>query len=147
MFSGRVGANNTAERDDGCHKPDRCPRVLGINPIGYLIVPRFMAMIVMLFSDRNRGLVALTGGAITCRAVLGIDMRIYWQGILDAPTCKRIHNGPGKGHLLEAPLPSSLSLGLASHWRRRGVSRAVNDSVVTSSRDFMVNFFYNGLWT
>src|SRR5690606_19673578 len=50
MFSGRVGANNTAEL--GTMKvTDQIDalRALAIDPIGYLVMPRFVAMIVMMF--------------------------------------------------------------------------------------------------
>src|SRR5205814_3780239 len=66
MFSGRVGANNTAELGtmtvteqlDGL-------RALAIDPVRYLIVPRVLAMMVTLFCLVLIGdLVAITGAMI-----------------------------------------------------------------------------------
>ncbi len=151
MFSGRVGANNTAELGTMVvtNQVDAL-RVLGINPIGYLIVPRFMAMIVMLFFLTAIGdLFALTGGAITCRAVLGIDMRIYWQGILDSNLLSEFIMGLVKAIFFGGAIAIvSCHWGLQVTGGARGVGRAVNDSVVTSAiAIFMVNFFITVLWT
>ena len=67
MFSGRVGANNTAELGTMVvtEQVDAL-RTLAIDPMNYLAVPRFIAMIVMLFLLVALGdLFALIGGAIT----------------------------------------------------------------------------------
>src|SRR5207248_8258164 len=73
MFSGRVGANNAAELGtmtvteqlDGL-------RALAIEPIGFLIVPRVIAMIVSMFCLVVMGdLVALGGGMLLGKALLG----------------------------------------------------------------------------
>ncbi|OQC43088.1 MAG: putative phospholipid ABC transporter permease protein MlaE [Deltaproteobacteria bacterium ADurb.Bin058] len=151
MFSGRVGANNTAELGTMVvtNQVDAL-RVLGIDPIGYLIVPRFIAMIVMLFLLTAIGdLFALAGGSVACRAVLGIDMRIYWQGILDSNLLSEFIMGLVKAIFFGG------AVGIVScHWGlqvtggARGVGRAVNDSVVTSAiAIFVVNFFITVLWT
>src|SRR3569833_215739 len=75
MFSGRVGANNTAElatmteteQLDGL-------RALAIDPVRFLIVPRVLAMIVMLVALTVIGdLVALLGASIVGRFMLQID--------------------------------------------------------------------------
>src|SRR4029453_11101345 len=75
MFSGRVGANNTAElatmtvteQLDGLRAP-------AIGPVGFLVVPRVLSMIVMLLALTAIGdLVALLGAAVVGRVLLGIE--------------------------------------------------------------------------
>src|SRR5690349_156577 len=75
MFSGRVGANNTAELStmtvteqlDGL-------RALAIDPVRFLVVPRVIAMMVMLVALTVIGdLVALSGASIVGRAMLDIE--------------------------------------------------------------------------
>ena len=84
MFSGRVGANNTAELGtmtvteqlDGL-------RALAIDPIRYLIVPRVVAMVVMLLALTVIGdLVALVGAAITAKAVVGIEFSTFIHSVV-----------------------------------------------------------------
>src|SRR5690242_2863813 len=75
MFSGRVGANNTAELGtmtvteqlDGL-------RALSIDPVRYLVVPRVVAMMVMLLALTVIGdLVALLGASVIGMVVMDID--------------------------------------------------------------------------
>src|SRR5688500_17836846 len=85
MFSGRVGANNTAELGtmtvteqlDGL-------RTLAIDPVRFLVVPRVIAMIVMLLALTVIGdLVALTGAAVVARAMLDIDWSTMYYSFAD----------------------------------------------------------------
>ena len=55
-------------------------RVMGINPVRYLVSPVFVAMVFMmplvtLFSD----LAALLGGAVFCNLELGLSFAAYWD--------------------------------------------------------------------
>src|SRR6185295_9923756 len=85
MFSGRVGANNTAELGtmtvteqlDGL-------RALAIDPIQYLILPRVIAMLVMLVALTVIGdLVALLGAMLVAKAVLGIEWMVMYSSFVD----------------------------------------------------------------
>ncbi|MBA3499954.1 MAG: ABC transporter permease, partial [Deltaproteobacteria bacterium] len=82
MFSGRVGANNTAELStmtvteqlDGL-------RALAIDPVKFLVVPRVIAMMVMLVALTVIGdLVALVGASIIGKVMLGIE----WSTMYDS---------------------------------------------------------------
>src|SRR5206468_11589467 len=75
MFSGRVGANNTAELGtmtvteqlDGL-------RALAIDPIRYLIVPRVVAMMIALFCLTLIGdAVAIGGGLLFGKLLLSVE--------------------------------------------------------------------------
>src|SRR5213078_3863342 len=85
MFSGRVGANNTAElatmtvteQLDGL-------RALAIDPIRFLVVPRVLAMMTMLVALTVIGdLVALTGAAIVGHVMLDIEWSTMYHGFVD----------------------------------------------------------------
>jgi phospholipid/cholesterol/gamma-HCH transport system permease protein len=85
MFSGRVGSNNTAElgtmtvteQIDGL-------RALAIDPMTYLIVPRVTAMIVMLFLLTVIGdAIAILGGALVGKALVGVDLIVFWRSLVD----------------------------------------------------------------
>src|SRR3954471_21856186 len=85
MFSGRVGANNTAELStmtvteqlDGL-------RALAIDPVRFLIVPRVLAMIVTLVALTIIGdLVALTGAALVGRVLLDIEWSTMFHSFAD----------------------------------------------------------------
>ena len=85
MFSGRVGANNTAELStmtvteqlDGL-------RALAIDPVRFLVVPRVIAMMVMLVALTVIGdLVALTGASIVGRAMLDIEWGTMFHSFAD----------------------------------------------------------------
>ncbi len=151
MFSGRVGANNTAELGTMVITDQvDALRVLGIDPIAYLVVPRFLAMIVMLVLLTCIGdIFALIGGAVACQAVLGIDMRIYWQGVLEGHLLDEFAMGLVKGFFFGGAISIvSCHWGLRISGGARGVGSAVNSSVVTAAiAIFVVNFFVTVLWT
>ena len=55
-------------------------RVMGINPVRYLVSPVIVAMLIMLpcitlFAD----LAALYGGAVYCKIELGLGFAAYWD--------------------------------------------------------------------
>src|SRR6185503_12739938 len=85
MFSGRVGANNTAElatmtvteQLDGL-------RSLAIDPVRFLVVPRVLAMMVMLVALTVIGdLVALVGASVVGHVMLGIEWSTMYYSITE----------------------------------------------------------------
>lgn len=150
MFSGRVGANNTAELG-AMVLTDQVDalRVLGLDPIRYLAVPRFLAMIVMLVLLTCLGdLFALLGGAVTCQVLLQIDMRVFWQSIFESRLTSYFIMGLVKGFAFGGAIAIvSCHYGLSVKGGAEGLGRAVNDSVVTAAiAIFIVNFVISILW-
>ncbi len=150
MFSGRVGANNTAELG-AMVITDQVDalRVLGLDPIRYLAVPRFLAMIVMLVLLTCVGdLFALVGGAATCQVLLQIDMRVFWQSIFESHLLTYFWMGLVKGFAFGGAIAVvSCHYGLTVKGGAKGLGRAVNDSVVTAAiAIFVVNFVLSALW-
>ena len=85
MFSGRVGANNTAEL--GTMKVTEqvdALRALAIDPISYLIMPRFVAMMVMLILLTVLGDVfAILGAMFFADVMIGVSPAVFWNSLLE----------------------------------------------------------------
>ena len=69
-------------------------RVMGINPVRYLVSPVMIAMVVMmplvtLFSDFS----ALFGGAIFCKLELGLSYAAYWDQVTGFITADDVVQG------------------------------------------------------
>lgn len=150
MFSGRVGANNTAELGAMVITDQvDAVRVLGLDPVAYLAVPRFLAMIVMLVLLTCVGdLFALLGGAVTCQVLLQIDMRVFWQSVIESHLLNYFWMGLVKGFAFGGAIAVvSCHYGLTVRGGAEGLGRAVNNSVVTAAiAIFAVNFVISALW-
>jgi phospholipid/cholesterol/gamma-HCH transport system permease protein len=148
MFSGRVGANNAAElgtmkvteQIDGL-------RALAIDPVAYLVVPRVIAMLVMMFLLVIIGnFTALVGGALTSQLILGVDVEVFFWSLrtyLDmADFWHGVVKSVGFGFAIAV---ISCHFGLNVRGGAVGVGRAVNASVVGSAiaifmLDYLVSF-------
>ncbi len=75
MISGRVGANNAAELGTMVVTEQiDALRALAIDPIAFLILPRFLAIIATLFMmTLFADLLALFGAAYTGQALIGVS--------------------------------------------------------------------------
>jgi phospholipid/cholesterol/gamma-HCH transport system permease protein len=136
MFSGRVGANNTAELGT-MQVTDQIDalRALAINPLHYLVVPRFVAMVVMLFLLVVVGdLTALVGGALTGEALLGVDMEVFAWSVVTFVTLEDFSSGLYKAAAFGVAIGViSCHFGMGVSGGAVGVGRAVNNSVVASA--------------
>jgi phospholipid/cholesterol/gamma-HCH transport system permease protein len=151
MFSGRVGANNTAELGTMVvtEQVDAL-RALAIDPIRYLVVPRFVAMIVMLFLLTALGdAFALLGGAITADLLLDIPTTIFFQQVIDANLLDEFFLGLVKGSMFGVTIAVvSCHFGLTVKGGATGVGRAVNSAVVTAAIGiFVADLIVGVLWT
>ncbi|HOU52874.1 MAG TPA: ABC transporter permease [Myxococcota bacterium] len=150
MFGGRVGSNNAAELGTMVITEQvEALRLLGIDPIRYLVVPRFLSMIVMLVLLTCIGdLAALVGASVACQAILGIEVRVFWQGLIDGHLLDEFLMGLVKGFFFGGAIGIvSCHYGLRVTGGATGVGRAVNETVVTSAiAIFVVNFLVTSLW-
>jgi phospholipid/cholesterol/gamma-HCH transport system permease protein len=145
MFSGRVGANNTAElatmtvteQLDGL-------RALAIDPVQFLVVPRVLAMIVMLVALTAIGdLVALAGAALAGRAMLGIDWSTMYYSFADNLKPYDFLHGIYKSIAFGAAIAmSSCYFGVTVRGGAVGVGRAVNAAVVAAAVSIMLLDFF-----
>ncbi len=145
MFSGRVGANNTAELStmtvteqlDGL-------RALAIDPVRFLVVPRVLAMMVMLVALTAIGdLVALLGAAVVGRAMLGIDWATMYHSFVDNLKPYDFLHGIYKSIAFGAAIAmSSCYFGITVRGGAVGVGRAVNAAVVAAAVSIMLLDFF-----
>jgi phospholipid/cholesterol/gamma-HCH transport system permease protein len=145
MFSGRVGANNTAELStmtvteqlDGL-------RALAIDPIRFLVVPRVVAMIVMLTALTIIGdVVALLGASVVGRAMLDIDWMTMYYSFADNLEPYDFLHGVYKSIAFGAAIAvSSCYFGVTVRGGAVGVGRAVNAAVVAAAVSIMLLDFF-----
>jgi phospholipid/cholesterol/gamma-HCH transport system permease protein len=145
MFSGRVGANNTAElatmtvteQLDGL-------RALAIDPVKFLVVPRVVAMIIMLVALTIIGdLVALLGASVVGRAMLGIDWSTMYYSFADNLTPYDFLHGIYKSIAFGAAIAmSSCYFGVTVRGGAVGVGKAVNAAVVAAAVSIMLLDFF-----
>jgi phospholipid/cholesterol/gamma-HCH transport system permease protein len=145
MFSGRVGANNTAElatmtvteQLDGL-------RALAIDPVSFLLVPRVIAMLVMLVALTVIGdLVALTGAALVGRVMLDIEWSTMIGSFVDNLRPFDLLHGIYKSIAFGAAIAvSSCYFGVTVRGGAVGVGRAVNAAVVAAAVSIMLLDFF-----
>ena len=145
MFSGRVGAFTTAElgtmqvtdQIDGL-------RCLAIDPISYLIVPRFLASIISLTLLTIIGnTVSLVTSSIIGQVLMEVDQHTFWSGLFDKLNhwdyFTSVFKSMAFGAIIAA---SSCHFGLTASGGAPGVGAAVNRAVVASATlIFVVDFF------
>jgi phospholipid/cholesterol/gamma-HCH transport system permease protein len=151
MISGRVGANNTAELGTMVVTEQiDALRVLAIDPIAFLIVPRFVAMVatlfmMTLFADG----IALFGAAYTGKGLLNVDPVTFMNGLTDGLfnlSFGDVANGLIKSIIFGMVIAlSSCFFGLSTKGGAPGVGRSVNATVVASAvgifvLDYIVSF-------
>jgi phospholipid/cholesterol/gamma-HCH transport system permease protein len=141
MFSGRVGANNTAElatmtvteQLDGL-------RALAIEPVQFLIVPRVIAMMVMLVALTAIGdLVALAGAAVVGHVMIDIEWATMFHSFADNLRPFDFLHGIYKSIAFGAAIAmSSCYFGVSVRGGAVGVGRAVNAAVVAAAVSIML---------
>jgi phospholipid/cholesterol/gamma-HCH transport system permease protein len=145
MFSGRVGANNTAElatmtvteQLDGL-------RALAIDPVRFLIVPRVLAMLVTLVALTVIGdLVALLGASVVGRYMLQIDWSTMYYSFADNLKPYDFLHGIYKSIAFGGAIAvASCYFGVSVRGGAVGVGRAVNAAVVASAVSIMLLDFF-----
>lgn len=144
MFNGRVGAKNTAEI--GTMKVTEqvdALRALAIDPISYLVMPRFISMVVMLTVLVVVGdATAIGGGILTAQLLLGVDPRIFMWSFLELVTVEDFMLGIYKAFTFGIAIGViSSHFGITVGGGAVGVGRAVNNSVVASAvAIFLLNY-------
>ncbi len=142
MISGRVGANNTAElgtmtvteQVDGL-------RAMAIDPIGYLVTPRFYGIVITLFlSTILADVLALIGAAVAGRVLLGVEPAIFYNGLTSGLLgVGDVFHGLIKSFVFGIVIAlSSCHYGLATEGGAPGVGRSVNSAVVVSAAGIFV---------
>ena len=145
MFSGRVGANNTAELGtmtvteqlDGL-------RALAIDPVRFLVVPRVIAMIATLVVLTVIGdAIALVGASVVARAMLDIEWSTMFHSFADNLKPFDFLHGVYKSIAFGGAIAvSSCYFGVTVRGGAVGVGRAVNAAVVAAAVSIMLLDFF-----
>jgi phospholipid/cholesterol/gamma-HCH transport system permease protein len=125
-------------------------RVMGINPVRYLVSPALLAMLIMqptltFFAD----LAGLLGGAVYCAIELGLSYSAYWDRVVDVLVVDDVFQGLKKS-LVFATIIALIGVtnGFAVTGGAEGVGRATTRSVVLSISwivvaDMLFTYFLN----
>jgi phospholipid/cholesterol/gamma-HCH transport system permease protein len=95
IVAGRVGAGITAEIGSMVVTEQvQALKAFAVNPVKYLVVPRFLALVVMLpvltiFAD----FIGIYGGYVICVNKLGINSVMYWEMVCDSLQLKDVVTG------------------------------------------------------
>ncbi|HEU4409654.1 MAG TPA: ABC transporter permease [Polyangiaceae bacterium] len=141
MLSGRVGANNTAELGTMVVTEQiDALRALAIDPIGYLIVPRFLAFVLTLFlAALYADALALVGAAYAGKGLLDVEPAVFLNGVTGLLTISDVAHGLVKCIIFGVIMAlASCHFGLAVKGGAPGVGRAVNATVVASALGILV---------
>jgi phospholipid/cholesterol/gamma-HCH transport system permease protein len=120
-------------------------RTLAIDPIAFLVVPRFIGILVTLFvMTLYADALALLGAAYTGYALIGVEPRSFYNGL----TSGLLHFGDVGTGLAKSVIfgmviaLSSCHFGLATTGGAPGVGRSVNATVVASAAGvFVLDYF------
>lgn len=145
MFSGRVGAFTAAElgtmtvteQVDGL-------RCLAIDPISFLVVPRFLAMIISLTALTAIGnAIALFSASVMGDIMMDVDPHTFWSSLFSMLKPGDIMLSVTKSALFGAIIAvNSCYFGLSTTGGAPGVGVSVNKTVVSSAiAVFVVDFF------
>jgi len=142
MINGRVGANNTAELGTmAVTEQVDALRALAIDPVGFLVAPRFIAIVVTLFlSTIFSDALALLGAAYAGAGFLGVEPGIFYRGLTTGLLgFGDVAHGLAKSVVFGAVIGlSSCHFGLSTSGGAPGVGRSVNATVVVSAAGIFV---------
>ena len=146
MLAGRVGGALTAELGTmNVTEQLDAMRVMGADPIRYLVVPRFLACVLLtpiltIYSD----LLGVLGGYFLSVYYLGVAENPYWQYSAQAIETWQIMEGIFKSVFFGAAIGLiSCYKGFNSGAGASGVGRACTESFVASFMAIIVlNFFF-----
>jgi len=136
MFSGRVGANNTAELGTMVVTEQLdALRALAIDPLSYLILPRVIAMVVMLFVLTIFGdVVAIAGAIVSAKALLDVDFYGFMNSFVTMIDHWDLVHSLVKSIAFGVMIAlTSCYFGLNVTGGAPGVGRAVNAAVVAAA--------------
>ncbi len=148
MINGRVGANNTAELGTMVvtEQVDAL-RALAIDPISFLILPRFISITATLFmSVLYADILALLGAAFTGQGLLGVAPTSFYNGMVGLLGFGDVANGLFKSFVFGLVIAlSSCHFGLSTSGGAPGVGRSVTATVVASAAsvfiiDYLLSF-------
>lgn len=146
MINGRVGANNTAELGTMVVTEQiDALRVLAIDPVSFLVAPRFVAIVTTLFvATVFADVLALCGAALMGDLMLDVTPVTFYNGLTSGLLgIGDITSGLVKSVLFGVVIGlSSCQFGLGVTGGAPGVGKGVNATVVASAAGiFVLDYF------
>jgi len=136
MIAGRIGAYIVAEL--GTMKVTEqvdAVRCLGLDPMTYLVVPRFLSVVVMVFLLTIFGVImALCGGMLVGVAMLGTNAYVYWIKAVTLIDAAAFSYALVKGFFFGLVIAMvSCYKGMSAEGGAFGVGQGVRDSLVLTA--------------
>ena len=141
MFNGRVGANNAAELGTMVVTDQiDAMRALAIDPISYLVLPRVISIVTVIFLLTILGdAVALGGAMIAGHVLLDVHPQAFWNSAVEVLVPWDLIVGLIKSVLFGLMIAfTSCYFGLATKGGAPGVGRAVNAAVVAAASGIFI---------
>lgn len=141
IFNGRVGANNTAELGTMVVTEQiDALRALAIDPIGYLVLPRVISMVVMMLMLTILGDAVATGGAVIAgKLLLDVSPTTFVYSMFTKLEVWDLMTGLIKSVLFGTMIAlTSCHFGLTVEGGAPGVGRAVKSSVVAAASGIFI---------
>ena len=139
-----IGAMNATEQLDGL-------RMMSVNPIGFVVAPNAMAMILAMPLLSALFIISgLLGGYVVGSELLGVDPGSYLTGIERVITFRKDVAGSLLKSLIFGTLVALISTykGYTAERNAQGVSDATTNTVVIGSVwTLVLNYFFTALWS
>ncbi len=135
MLAGRVGSSMAAELGTmRVTEQIDALSALGTNPIYYLVVPRFLACVLLIPLLTLMGdFMGVIGGAVVSTQILNVDSFAYWKHTRDFVDSLDIFAGVFKSYFFGAAIALiSCHRGFNSRAGAEGVGRAATEAFVFS---------------
>jgi len=154
MLAGRIGSSMAAELATmRVSEQIDALSCLGANPIHYLVVPRFLACVLLIpLLTACADMAGIIGSALLCINVYGIEPHHYWQHSRDMVRMFDVLSGMIKPTCFGAVIALiSCHRGFRSRAGAEGVGRAATEAFVFSFvailvLDFFLALFLNALY-
>ena len=150
IIAGRVGAGIAAEIGSmTVTEQVDALRAFAVNPVKYLVVPRFIGLVLMLpVLAMLADIIGIWGGYLVCVYKLGISHEMFWKMVFSALTMKDIVTGLVKTIFFGMIIAIvGCHQGLIVRGGAEGVGRATTTAVVRSfiliiMTDCMITFVF-----
>src|SRR5215831_20223772 len=154
MLAGRVGSSMAAELGTmRVTEQIDALSALGTNPIYYLVVPRFLACVLLIPLLTLMGdFMGVIGGAVVSTQILNVDSYAYWKHTRDFVDSLDIFAGVFKSYFFGAAIALiSCHRGFNSSAGAEGVGKAATEAFVFSFiailfLDFVIGIAWNGVY-
>lgn len=119
-------------------------KAMGINPVRYLVLPRFVAAVTMLpLLTIYSVIIGVIGGRLVSSTYLGISSEVYLRNFWDVMDFSEIWHGLSKTFVFAAIISIvSCYMGLTTTNGAEGVGKATTRSVVVSLTMILVSDYF-----